>query len=82
MQHPARPLLERTLPLLERLGDFIGNGDIDPDRPGSLGTRCDLIGDIKDFLEAVQPCGELYSGAFTGTRRVCLLDLGHAGPHQ
>lgn len=43
-------LLRRTLPLLERLGDFIGNGDIDPSRPGSLGTRCDVILDIKTYL--------------------------------
>jgi hypothetical protein len=43
-------MLRRALPLLERLGDFIGNGEIDPQRPGSLGERCDLIGDIKSHL--------------------------------
>jgi hypothetical protein len=46
----ARELLARVLPQLERLGDYIGNGRIDPARAGSLGERCDLIGDIKDWL--------------------------------
>jgi hypothetical protein len=45
-----RTLLRRTLPWLIRLGDFIGNGPIDPLRAGSLGTRCDLIGDIHAVL--------------------------------
>lgn len=40
-------LLERTIPMLIRLGDFIGNGDVDTTRPDSLGVRCDLIGDIR-----------------------------------
>lgn len=39
--------LERTLPMLTRLGDFIGNGAIDATRPDSLGMRCDLILDIR-----------------------------------
>jgi hypothetical protein len=43
-------LLMRALPMLRRLGDFIGNGEVDPDRPGSLGARCDLIIDIRDAL--------------------------------
>lgn len=42
--------LRRALPLLERLGDFIGNGEVDLDRHGSLGERCDLILDIKRLL--------------------------------
>lgn len=42
--------LERALPMLVRLGDFIGNGEIDQKREGSLGERCDLIGDIKEHL--------------------------------
>lgn len=37
--------------MLVRLGDFLGNGPIDDARPGSIGSRCDLIGDIKDYLE-------------------------------
>jgi hypothetical protein len=41
--------------MLDRLGDFIGNGQIDPTRPGSLGVRCDLIGDIKDLLDSLRP---------------------------
>lgn len=45
-----RDLLTRTLPLLVQLGDFIGNGEIDPTRPDSVGIRCDLIGDIKRVL--------------------------------
>ena len=50
MTEIERDLLRRTLPLLVRLGDFIGNGPIDPARPASLGVRCDLIGDIKQAL--------------------------------
>lgn len=50
----AMRLLERTLPMLERLGDFIGNGPEDPDRPGSHGQRCDLILDIKRFRDEVE----------------------------
>jgi hypothetical protein len=44
-------LLRRTLPMLVQLGDHIGNGPIDPARPDSLGTRCDLIGDIRGVLD-------------------------------
>lgn len=50
-EEPPRQLLQRALPMLVRLGDHIGNGSIDPSRPGSLGTRCDLIGDIHVYLE-------------------------------
>lgn len=46
----ADDLLRRALPLLVRLGDFVGNGAIDPRRENSLGERCDLIGDIKKEL--------------------------------
>ena len=35
--------LERCLPLLVQLGDFIGNGPVDPSSPASLGERCDAI---------------------------------------
>lgn len=45
-----RALLTRALPLLETLGDHIGNGPIDPNRRDSFGTRCDLILDIKEKL--------------------------------
>lgn len=45
-----RALLARALPLLVQLGDFIGNGPVDPARAESLGVRCDLIGDINDAL--------------------------------
>lgn len=45
--------LARALPLLVRLGDFIGNGE--PDRvgypAGSLADRCSVIGAVKDALE-------------------------------
>jgi hypothetical protein len=47
-----RLLLARALPMLIQLGDFIGNGEIDATRPGSLGRRCDLIGDIREYLKA------------------------------
>lgn len=43
----------RALPLLCRLGDFIGNGPINPNRPDSLGERCDVIGDLRDALAAL-----------------------------
>jgi hypothetical protein len=46
----ASALLARALPLLVQLGDYIGNGPVDPARPDSLGTRCDLIGDIQQSL--------------------------------
>jgi len=44
-------LLDRALPMLCKLGDFIGNGEIDKSREDSLGARCDLIGDIKNALK-------------------------------
>jgi hypothetical protein len=47
----AHALLRRALPMLVRLGDFIGNGPIDPTRRDSLGERCDLIRDIRRSLE-------------------------------
>lgn len=47
-----RLLLARALPMLIQLGDFIANGPIDESRPGSLGGRCDLIGDIREYLKA------------------------------
>jgi hypothetical protein len=50
-EEAPRQLLQRTLPMLVRLGNYIGNGSVDAARPGSLGTRCDLIGDIHTYLE-------------------------------
>lgn len=47
---PRDGLLMRALPFLERLGDFIGNGPANPDRPNSLGARCDLMLDIRQTL--------------------------------
>jgi len=47
-----REALKTSIPMLVRLGDFIGNGPENPRRPDSLGERCDLIGDIKDLLNA------------------------------
>ena len=44
-------MLARAIPLLIRLGDFIGNGELSQ-RPNSLGERCDLIGDIRRALAA------------------------------
>ncbi len=44
--------LEDTLPFLIRLGDFIGNGDVDKNDTNSLGNRCDLILKIKKLLES------------------------------
>jgi hypothetical protein len=46
-----RKLLRRCFTMLVLLGDFIGNGELDPVRVDSLGIRCDLIGDIKTSLE-------------------------------
>jgi hypothetical protein len=49
--------MQRALPFLVKLGDFIGNGPIDHNRPdgrASLGSRCDLIGDIREFLDSRQ----------------------------
>jgi hypothetical protein len=46
----GKDLLRRALPMLEQLGNHIGNGPIDPARPDSLGARCDLILDIKRVL--------------------------------
>lgn len=45
----------RALPLLERLGDYMGNGKIDVNRPGSLGERCDVLADLKQALRVVGP---------------------------
>jgi hypothetical protein len=45
-----RDALARTIPLLVRLGDFIGNGALNTDRPSSLGERCDVIGDARALL--------------------------------
>ncbi len=47
----TRALLRRALPMLIKFGDFIGNGAVDPNRPGSQGGRCDLILDIKNALK-------------------------------
>ena len=52
MNESERRLLERALPFLVMLGNYIGNGDVDPSRPDSLGVRCDLIIDIKQALDA------------------------------
>lgn len=46
--------LQRALPLLVRLGDFIGNGDVDPTRPDSLGVRCDVIEDARALLARIE----------------------------
>jgi hypothetical protein len=43
----------RALPLLVRLGDFIGNGPVDPKNPASLGERCDVILALRRALEAL-----------------------------
>ncbi len=48
----ALGLLERAIPLLVLLGDYIGNGPIDESRMDSIGVRCDLLGDIHKLLEA------------------------------
>lgn len=40
----------RALPLLVRLGNFIGNGPIDQTNPTSLGERCDVILALKKAL--------------------------------
>jgi hypothetical protein len=47
----ASDLLRRALPLLVLLGNYLGNGPIAKDRPDSLGSRCDLIGDIHKYLD-------------------------------
>jgi|SRR5688572_20975950 len=41
---------QRAIPLLVRLGDFIGNGPVDPSKPESLGERCDVLLALKDAL--------------------------------
>lgn len=46
----TRELLRHALPMLEQLGDFIGNGELDPKNADSLGERCDLILKIKKAL--------------------------------
>lgn len=43
-----------AIPLLVRLGNFIGNGDVDPSRPGSLGLRCDTIYDARTLLAKIK----------------------------
>lgn len=50
MNEETRDVLTRAVPLLVRLGDFIGNGEINQDREDSLGQRCDLILDIRQLL--------------------------------
>ena len=47
--------LERCIPLLEQLGDFIGNGPLDPNNPGSLGERCDAILQARNALGKAVP---------------------------
>ena len=47
-------IVERMLPLLVKLGDFIGNGEIDPQRADSLGERCDVISDARDLLARIE----------------------------
>ena len=47
----ALGLLERAIPLLVLLGDYIGNGPLDPNLRDSIGVRCDLLGDIHSLLE-------------------------------
>lgn len=42
----------RALPLLQKLGDFIGNGPTDPSNPTSLGERCDTILALRRALDA------------------------------
>ncbi len=42
--------LERCLPLLVQLGDFIGNGPINPNDPNSIGERCDAIDAARSAL--------------------------------
>lgn len=43
--------MQRALPLLEQLGNFIGNGPIDASNPdNSLGERCDAILALKRAL--------------------------------
>lgn len=46
-----RGLLQRAIPMLVKLGDFWGNGPVDSGREGSLGRRCDLIGDIHKEID-------------------------------
>ncbi len=47
----ALGLLERAIPLLQLLGDYIGNGPLDASRADSMGVRCDLLGDINKMVE-------------------------------
>lgn len=47
-----RSAVHRALPLLCKLGDFIGNGPIDPGNPESLGERCDTILALHAALDA------------------------------
>lgn len=46
--------LEAAIPLLIRLGDFIGNGEITG--PGSLGIRCDVILSARAAIRAAKEC--------------------------
>lgn len=60
-------VLEAALPLLIKLGDFIGNGDLNLDRKDSLGVRCDVIGDIRLAIEAGRATfgfGEIPNGTY------------------
>lgn len=43
-----------ALPLLVQLGNYIGNGDVDPKNPDSLGERCDVIAAIRNALAAIE----------------------------
>lgn len=47
-------LLDRALPLLEKLGDYIGNGHVNKNRKKSLGERYDLVLDIKNALKPIK----------------------------
>lgn len=50
-------LLRRAVPMLVKLGDFIGNGPITG--PDSMGERCDLIGEIRAILREENNNGPL-----------------------
>lgn len=59
-------LLARALPMLERLGDFIGNGELDPARENSHGVRCDLILDVKRHLGLLGQASDVTHVLVTG----------------
>lgn len=42
----------RAVPLLVRLGNHEGNGDVDPANPESLGERCDVLLALKNAIDA------------------------------